>query len=1301
MLALILAFPPGIFADGITWTGNGNDGSFGNNLNWDCGGAGNTCSTFPNNGTPSPVFDATINSGTVNLDVTSIINSLALSNSTLNVNVNNANPFNNLTVGVPGISTGNVLAVNNGGVLNISSGNSATLELSASGTSGYIASAGQINVTDQGTLLLQNSSGGTRIIQNDGALSFSGDIAPATLSLSDNGAASTFTLTGGGSLTLGGSGRIFGQFGDENLVNDSGHSIGGNGLITNVNLTNVGAITASTGNLVLGFGNALQISNTADGQMSVLPEATLTFQAPSAGYTTTLANERTINLFGGQAPSAAVNPLFAATLAFDGGQPFSPPTASSDLLSSSFILSGAGVVNMFGPNASIVGVNGNENLTNDTGHTIQGSGVISNLILTNNGTINTIGIGSDLTLDLTATGLASNSSGGNINVADGTSLTIRDTSGLGSTIYNNGSINLQGVTQDPALVFDSGGVANTFTLSGSGAVEMSTSQTNAIYGASGQETLINDVDHTIRGGGTISSFAAFTNNGTLESTTGGTLIVDTNANLTNWAGGNNHLYGGNYVVQAGSTMQISAIGGSQIQTLNGASVTLFGSGGAGPDGLLTGDGTTNAAAGISKIYSGSTGSAALELNGLSGTVVLATDTNGLFTVAANDLNGNGDGSASLSLIGTSATLNGDFVNRAKTYNDSDFSSAGLSLDQGASLTIGTADSLHNLTNKATTIGDASGAEALVTVTGGSTLTVNGNVSNTSIDNSISGAIAGAGIEVDGGSQLIVSGTYNNTGAFLGFAPGAVLSLTGGSTATVGGLFTNDANSLVALNTSFFGPTGAAHEISAITSLTTSNGFSNAGVVVLDLGSQLENTGLFANTGSLADVELSNGSTLINHGAFTNSDGTVGLDGQGTTLQVHGTFDNTALTDFGAELSLTHGSHATVDLLFTNGTGSFVDLDAKCSCQPNVQAGAVGGGSTLTTLAGFSNAGQVTLNLNSTLENTGTFTNTGLITLDNGSTLKSAAAVVPEASGHPNAFENSGTITTGAVGGSNQINVTGALFNTSPGVINLNGAGDQMTATGLFTNTGTVNINGGGVKVSSDTGIDNSGTITMAGVADILSTKGDMTNSSAVTIGATETVSADGTYHQTTGTTVLDKGGFLTATEVQLSGGELSGGGTITGNLLIDGGTLAPGDPQSINVIGDYTQTSGTLDLDILNFSNYDQVLITGNANLGGTLEVTLDPAFDPTGIDTNTLFQIMTWTGSLTGAFSAFIDPTFNGYTFTQIFNANGHELDLGVVRSNTSATPEPSTFAMLFGAMMLGVAITWSRNRRRTGKVS
>ena len=51
-------------------------------------------------------------------------------------------------------------------------------------------------------------------------------------------------------------------------------------------------------------------------------------------------------------------------------------------------------------------------------------------------------------------------------------------------------------------------------------------------------------------------------------------------------------------------------------------------------------------------------------------------------------------------------------------------------------------------------------------------------------------------------------------------------------------------------------------------------------------------------------------------------------------------------------------------------------------------------------------------------------------------------------------------------------------------------------------------------------------------------------------------------------------------DVTLSGGGFSGDGTIVGDVKVNGGTLAPGDPQSIDVIGNYEQTLlGILDLD--------------------------------------------------------------------------------------------------------------------------
>ena len=86
------------------------------------------------------------------------------------------------------------------------------------------------------------------------------------------------------------------------------------------------------------------------------------------------------------------------------------------------------------------------------------------------------------------------------------------------------------------MIFNDGSFGNsgTFNLSGNGFLTLNNS---AVTSGSGDESLVNDFYHTIQGTGTISNFAGFTNIGTLQaSNSGGTLLVDKTANLTNWDG---------------------------------------------------------------------------------------------------------------------------------------------------------------------------------------------------------------------------------------------------------------------------------------------------------------------------------------------------------------------------------------------------------------------------------------------------------------------------------------------------------------------------------------------------------------------------------------------------------------------------------------------------------------------------------------------------------------------------------------------------------------------------------------------
>lgn len=81
------------------------------------------------------------------------------------------------------------------------------------------------------------------------------------------------------------------------------------------------------------------------------------------------------------------------------------------------------------------------------------------------------------------------------------------------------------------------------------------------------------------------------------------------------------------------------------------------------------------------------------------------------------------------------------------------------------------------------------------------------------------------------------------------------------------------------------------------------------------------------------------------------------------------------------------------------------------------------------------------------------------------------------------------------------------------------------------------------------------------------------------------------------------------------GSTLSGSGSLTGDL-VNAGTVIPGEsPGILTIDGDYTQQStGALEIELGGTeagTGYDQLVVTGSAILGGTLNVSLLPGFEP------------------------------------------------------------------------------------------
>jgi len=170
----------------------------------------------------------------------------------------------------------------------------------------------------------------------------------------------------------------------------------------------------------------------------------------------------------------------------------------------------------------------------------------------------------------------------------------------------------------------------------------------------------------------------------------------------------------------------------------------------------------------------------------------------------------------------------------------------------------------------------------------------------------------------------------------------------------------------------------------------------------------------------------------------------------------------------------------------------------------------------------------------------------------------------------------------------------------------------------------------------------------------------------------------------TGSVHLDAG-TLQATTVNLSGGSLSGIGTVLGNLN-NSGEVSPGNSSgTLKVQGNFTQSlDGLLKLEI-GSTAADLLQVTGNAKLGGTLHLSLLGGFTP---GYGTTYDLLT-ASKLSGAFDTLELPDLGpGHSW---------QFNYGADRFSVTAVPEPAgiVLGVIGGMFCLAVA------RRRRPKVS
>jgi hypothetical protein len=269
----------------------------------------------------------------------------------------------------------------------------------------------------------------------------------------------------------------------------------------------------------------------------------------------------------------------------------------------------------------------------------------------------------------------------------------------------------------------------------------------------------------------------------------------------------------------------------------------------------------------------------------------------------------------------------------------------------------------------------------------------------------------------------------------------------------------------------------------------------------------------------------------------------------------------------------------------------------------------------------------------------------------------------------NGGEMTGSGTTQADGGltiAHAVTLNRTFNNAGMGTWNADG---PLTGSGTF-----VNLSGASFDIDNAqtwaASFDNRGTFT-SNAAGTTTFTGAVANTGTVTAAA-GLLDLQGGYTQTAGTTDLAGGDLGVGIPMALNGGVLHGMGTVFGDLLAQGGALQPGAPVgTLTIDGDLTvgststaffELAGTVQS-----TSYDLLAVSGNATLGGALDVVFVDGFAGAVGDT---FDVMTY-AAVSGDFAT--DSFPDGYTFDRTPLANSYRLEiLGVTGGEVSDMPDP-----------------------------
>jgi Ca2+-binding RTX toxin-like protein len=883
---------------------------------------------------------------------------------------------------------------------------------------------------------------------------------------------------------------------------------------------------------------------------------------------------------------------------------------------------------------STVGTNGVLNLTSGT---INGTGA-----LTVSGKLNWSGGTLSGTGKKTVTGILNLSGNQSLNgtTLETTGTTIWTGNGTLSTsnaaIWNNTSTGTIDLQSDADFSYNTG---TKTTFNNAGTFTKSNGTTTDESYISG---FFNNTGTVQVKAGTLNLSGGGTNTGNFSIDAGGTLRITAGYNFNS---GNSITGAGNFNIESGSgttTVNAASTWSAPVNLING---TLTGAGALTISNKLNWSGGTLSGTGKKTI------SGTLNLGGDSANLGVTT----LETTGTTVWTGNALHTSNAAIWNNTSTGTIDLQSDADLYgNQSTFNNAGTFIkSNGTTTNQSYINGFFNNTGivqvKAGTLSLAGGG----TNTGNFSIDAAGTLSiiygadyNFNTGNSITGA---GNFNIVGGTTTVAAastwsapvnlsnGTLTGTGALtisnkLNWSSG-VLSGTGKKTVT-GTLNLNSEYPYIHLD-------GTTLETSGAT-VWTGNTF-NA------------NNGAIWNNTSTGTIDLQNDSdfsqwtgnqtTFNNAGTFTKSNGTTTDESY-----INGFFNNTGTVQVKAgTLRLAGGG--------TN-TGSFsIDAGATLSITANYNFNT---GTNITGVGNFVVSGYAT-----TVKIIPAFNYSGAVSVNNsdGSLDIGAASTW---SAPVNLI--SGTLTgAGALTISNQLNWTGGALSgtgkkTVTGTLNLSGNqyldGTTLETTGttVWTGNGTLYTNNGAIWNNTSTG-----TIDLQGDADpgsyyytgnqftfnnagtFIKSNGTTTDESYISgfFNNTGTVQVKagklrfiGGYTQTAGTTNLSGGSLaFDYSPLNLQGGNLTGIGTITGNVNNTGGQINPGNAiGTLTVAGDYSQTgTGTVNLELGSDTSFDKLNITGAADVGGILKLNLTSGYTPT---IGTKFTVLTYSSATAKSFN-------------------------------------------------------------------